>query len=102
MIIKVEFLELGGLVTVLFGDSYKSWEEQYAEYRRIFTCEPVNAWKSNAKWKGWGGLKWCEEKDFQHELNREGVQNGEPDNTNPRQYSEMVFEVMSLDKLPRK
>jgi len=95
-------MELGGLVTILFGNSYKSWKEQYSEYCRTFTCEPVKAWQSNAEWKGWGGLKWCEEKDFQHELNREGVQHDEPDNPYPRQYADMYFEEISLSKLPRK
>lgn len=108
MIIKVRFKEPSGTVegfveeTILFGNSYKKWQEQYIEYVRLFKAVPVQAWKSKAEWKGWGGLKWCRDEDFQEELNREGVQDGEQDNLNPRQYSEMLFEHISLDDLPKK
>ena len=90
---------------MLFGDSYKRWQLQFEEYVRIvkargFSIIPISAWKSKSEWIGWGGLKWCEESSFQEELNREGVQDGEPDNKNPRKYSDMKFVELSLSKLP--
>jgi hypothetical protein len=52
---------------------------------------PISVETSSDKWIGWGGLKWCPESLFQSQLNREGCQENEPDNPNPRQYSNMVF-----------
>jgi hypothetical protein len=87
--------------TILFGTSYKTWLDQIKDYsyrtqkwignKRHPTYKVVSVETSRAAWKSWGGLKWCEEKDFQEELNREGCQKGEPDNPNPRKYSEMKF-----------
>ena len=90
---------------MLFGDSYKKWFIQCEEYlcnhirwwdtNVIMECnirEVLKVEKSSSKWKGWGGLKWCQSYAFQEELNREGVQAGEPDNPKPRKYSEMSFE----------
>lgn len=105
MIIKVLFKIEDEQITMLFGDSYKRWQEQYTEYVRrvayIEKIEPIHAWKSKAAWKGFGGLKWCTAEGFQHELNREDVQDKEPDNPNPRKYADMKFEEMPLDKLPK-
>lgn len=91
--IKVVYeLSDGTTETVMFGDSYKTWQDQKREYERYYPDEKViEIWKSNSKWIGWGGLKWCLERNFQHELNREGVQDHEPDNPSPRQYSSFVF-----------
>lgn len=104
MIIKVKFkdLETNEFFTMLFGDSYKTWKEQFREYMQIYKGKvvPVECSKSLSEWKGFGGLKWCNEDSFQDELNREDVQNGEPDNPNPRQYSEMYFKEMSVSNLP--
>lgn len=104
MIIKVEFLDLeeGERYTMLFGDSYKSWKEQFREYIRLYKgkIQPMRAWKSLSAWKGFGGLKWCASIDFQKELNREGVQDGEPDNPKPRQYSKMRFTEIDINSLP--
>lgn len=98
MIIKIQFLnsKTGETFTMMFGNSYKKWREQVDEYMRMSRArneqiEPIKMWKSLSKWIAWGGLKWCNENDFQKELNREGVQMDEPDNKNPRKYSEMVF-----------
>lgn len=105
MIIKVQFRnKMGQTENILFGDSYKPWKMQYREYLRLavskdFGIEPVRVWKSKSAWIGWGGLKWVDEEYFQEELNREGVQEGEADNPNPRKYSEMSFEEISLTKL---
>lgn len=110
MIIKVE-LKIKGIkgatVVMLFGKSYKSWEQQYQEYCRMannqmsWVVEPVRVWKSNAKWIGWGGLKWCSEEAFQMALNREGCQEDDLDNPNPRNYSKMIFKEIPLSSLPK-
>jgi hypothetical protein len=55
---------------------------------------PVEAYKSKSEWIGWGGVKWCLEKDFQKLLNREGWQSGEPDAVAPRVYASFKFEPM--------
>lgn len=97
MIVKVLLKVKGEHSIMLFGNSYKTWQEQFEEYYKRLqrltdgNVEVIKAWSSKADWKGWGGLKWCEETEFQEELNREGCQHGEPDNVSPRKYSEMVF-----------
>ncbi len=93
MIIKVKFKQSdGGEYVMMFGDSYKRWQTQYEEFRRLYPKdEVIQRWISHSKWKGWGGLKWCSEENFQKELNREGCQDNEPDNPKPRQYSRMKF-----------
>lgn len=90
-------------VVILFGDSYKTWKMQFEEFYRRHCDEyrPVKVWWSSSKWKAWGGLKWCNEASFQEELNREGVQSGEPNNPKPRQYSRMKFYEWPLSKLPK-
>jgi len=84
----------GSQQVMMFGDSYKEWEEQKAEFERYKEhgkWQDIESWISNSKWKGWGGLKWCREEDFQEELNREGCQMSETDNPNPRQYADFKF-----------
>jgi hypothetical protein len=81
---------------MLCGNSYKTWDEQFKEFysywRNISDNKPIKIEVSKAKWKSWGGLKWCSEECFQGELDREGCQTeGEPDNPNPRQYKDMIF-----------
>jgi hypothetical protein len=78
--------------TMLFGNSYKKWFTQFEQYARMYsTFQVLEVSISQAEWKGWGGLKWCNETEFQEELNREGVQQNEPDNPKPRNYSKMEF-----------
>lgn len=114
MIIRITFKEKVGLergeFTMMFGDSYKKWQTQFCEFAfNYFKADPSRGWraedvipqlikaeKCKDKWIGWGGLKWCISDIFQKELNREGCQSGDPDNPNPRQYSQMVFEPMPL------
>lgn len=106
MIVRITFLDEEQMpFAMLFGDSYKTWEHQYQEYLWYMikwwdekTCTKrdlygvVKIEKCIDKWKTWGGLKWCHADDFQHELNREGCPySHSPDNSNPRQYSNMVF-----------
>lgn len=77
----------------LFGNSYKNWDCQFAEFCRIYNpIKVVSVETSKDEWIGWGGLKWCPATDFQNQLNREKCQYGEPDNPKPRQYSSMKFE----------
>lgn len=109
MILRITFLDRDGKnkFTMLFGNSYKKWHVQMIEFMGRYFCNDGKGWrkdkwigrilrveKSNAPWIGWGGLKWCEDKEFQEELNREGVQRNEPDNPNPRLYAEMDFVEM--------
>lgn len=101
-IVKVKFTGESENYTMLFGDSYKSWQEQYGEYCRLYPeLEPVYAWKSISRWIGWAGLKWCSEENFQQNLNREKCQDGDPDNPNPRKYSEMKFFEIPLPIIKR-
>lgn len=80
---------------MMFGNSYKPWDMQYDEY--VWMCKQngtelhlESVETSHSKWV-WGGLKWCPEERIQELLNREGCQDGEPDNPKPRQYSKMNF-----------
>lgn len=77
---------------MLFGNSYKDWKTQKKEYESTFPNEEaLSVKKSKQKWIGWGGLKWCQYKNLQHQLNREGCQEKEPDNPNPRKAEDFVF-----------
>jgi hypothetical protein len=92
MIVRIKLKTKNEVFTMMFGNSYKNWEEQFREY--CFTFKPIEIIQietSPEKWKGWGGLKWCNENEFQHELNMEGCQQNEPDNTKPRKYEYMRF-----------
>jgi hypothetical protein len=93
MIVRITLIEKGKEFTMLFGDSYKKWHVQFQEYvYRFHVSEVISLQTCNDKWKSWGGLKWCQDIDFQGELNTEGCQSSEPNNPNPRLYSNMVFE----------
>jgi hypothetical protein len=81
---------------MMFGNSYKPWEMQFEEYllmlKRNNTLEDVeDVTVSDSSWISWGGLKWCSEENFQHQLNREGCQSSEENNPNSRQYGQMRF-----------
>lgn len=93
MIVRVRFSD--GKV-MMFGNSYKPWNMQFEEFvlwmernNKLESVEEVHI--SDSPWVSWGGLKWCAEDSFQHQLNREGCQVEEPDNLNPRQYKDMYF-----------
>jgi|LGVF01.2.fsa_nt_gb hypothetical protein len=101
MIVKIQFKED---LIMLFGNSYKDFDEQLEEYVRLHKKTlpyPEIVYESQSKWKGWGGLKWCAEENFQQELNREGCQSSEPDNSNPRKYSEMKFYTPSTKTIKK-
>lgn len=93
MIVKIKFkTEDDKEYTMMFGDSYKKWYVQFEEYVKLhkaYNCIDVSVSKS--KWIGWGGLKWCNENEFQYELNREGRQEYETDNHKSRKYLQMSF-----------
>lgn len=57
---------------MLFGDSYKRWWTQMAEYCRDIREQPESIRVSKSKWISFGGLKWCSEQSFQLELDEEG------------------------------
>ncbi len=91
-------------MVVLTGTSYKHWIDQAVEYIYRNFGDKNHGWHfsdiedleievehSFSKWKSWGGLKWCIPELFQGELNREGVQQNEPDNPKPRQYKDFKF-----------
>lgn len=87
-----------GDITMLFGDSYKGWDEQFEEYIHKFsgtTTAVLGIEESSEDWVAWGGLKWCEEDAAQNLLNREGCQAGDPDNPNPRIYADFKFSPAS-------
>ncbi|MDQ0255461.1 hypothetical protein J2S74_002843 [Evansella vedderi] len=91
MIVRITF---SNNLVMLFGNSYKTWEEQFKDYYLLFKDElpkPENVEVTWSKWISFGGLKWCSHENFQSQLNREGVQGDEPDNPNPRSYAEMNF-----------
>lgn len=93
MIVKIKIKDKENKeYTMLFGNSYKKWFTQFEEYAQIHPpFEVIEVSISKENWKSWGGLKWCRENQFQEELNREGVQNNEPDNPKPRDFSKMEF-----------
>lgn len=103
MIVKIKILDVDNKEFVmLFGTSYKNYLDQIRDFfyrsQEWINHMPhpaysiLNIETSKSRWMGWGGLKWCEEKDFQEHLNREGCQYNDPDNPRPRQYSKMKFE----------
>lgn len=102
MIIKMKILDIDQKeYCFLFGTSYKTYLHQIQDFayrtQKWMNHLPHPAFEilsievSKSMWKSWGGLKWCLEENFQHELNREGCQSDDPDNPKPRQYSKMKF-----------
>ena len=88
MIVKITF---DNDTIMLFGNSYKPWAMQFNEYMCYCKAKPIKFESSKDKWIGWGGLKWCHSERFQIQLNKEGCQEDEPDNPNPRIYANMKF-----------
>ena len=93
MIIKIKIQDKEEkFFTMLFGNSYKKWQTQFQEYAiKYAPLDVISVYVSRSEWKSWGGLKWCNENEFQEELNREGVQSNEPENPKPRIYADMIF-----------
>lgn len=96
MIVKITFRDLENKkFTMMFGTSYKNWFTQCEEFiqnnitwwddKNILTCNISMVYsveKSTSKWIGMGGLKWCDEENFQENLDGEGCH---------RKYKDMVF-----------
>ena len=58
---------------MLFGDSYKSWLQQFIEYAQTYRSDKIADIKtSDDDWISFGGLKWCSYDKFQIELDKEG------------------------------
>ena len=93
MIVRIELKFDGNeQLAMLFGNSYKTWDIQFAEYCRIHhPVSVLSAQSSPKEWIGWGGLKWCGHDSFQLHLNRVGCQHGDPDNPNPRKSEDISF-----------
>jgi hypothetical protein len=93
--VKVSFTD--GRI-VMFGTSYKPWKMQFEEFvfgelRKKSLHSVAHVEISDEPWVSWGGLKWCDESCFQQQLNREGCQESDADNPNPRQYVDLSFYV---------
>jgi len=58
--------------TMLFGDSYKRWWDQLAEYCQTFKKPRPSVEISSTAWIGFGGVKWCSFASLQVELDEEG------------------------------
>ena len=87
MIIQIKFNEDR---VMLFGDSYKTWQEQLKEYCYLHkTFDWEDAWISKQKWIEKGGLKWCSKEDFPKLLQ-------EREN---REYKNISFDLVYDDKL---
>lgn len=89
MIVCIKFKNEIEEFSMLFGDSYKLWYEQLAEYMFITKLRPYKPYHvhySKSKWISYGGLKWCCLDNFQEEL----------DNSNDkRKFDDFCFENAS-------
>ena len=76
MTVKIKLKQLDNqTTTMLFGDSYKSWHTQFAEFVRANKpIEVLEAHSSSEPWISYGGLKWCELSEFSGCLTEEGEQ----------------------------
>jgi len=78
MIVKIKMNIANEPITMMFGNSYKTWDDQFTEYFRLITrnrkqsLTVLDIETSNADWIGYGGLKWCAWESFQDCLNNEG------------------------------
>jgi len=67
--VKVTFM---GGHEMLFGNSYRDWDDQLNEYCSTFNHVPVRIVSSHSPWVSFGGLKWCEPSQLQQQLDDEG------------------------------
>lgn len=97
VIVKLKLKFETKIETILFGNSYKNWDQQFREFCWIYKpIEILSAESSKEKWISWGGLKWCDFDIFQDELNREDCEENEPDNPDPRKIEEFVFNTNKI------
>ena len=58
---------------MVFGTSYRTWDDQLGEYCRRFKKVPYRVEMADVEWVGYGGLKWAEwGQAFEKELHEEG------------------------------
>ena len=91
MIIRITTIRDGITQEILFGNSYKDWQEQFAEFVSMRPNKGLsigNVQVSKEKWIGYGGLKWCSESSFQNCLDEEAKGLKKP----VRVYANMHFE----------
>lgn len=76
--VKVQFTTDEETYTMVFGDSYKTWQMQLQEYiyylkrkDRKFTINKLD--KSSEKFRQ-NGLKWCDIKEYQGELTEDALE----------------------------
>lgn len=59
---------------MLFGNSYKTWQQQFREYLLTKRVDGVEmAAYSPFRWIEVGGLKWCNVIEWHEELEKEGL-----------------------------
>lgn len=66
--------ESGVILQMMFGDSYKTWKQQRREYEGMTQFKGwkrIKVERSYSPWIGFGGLKWCDWRDFQDALDTE-------------------------------
>jgi hypothetical protein len=103
MITKIKFKDLFGKEwSMLFGNSYKDWKDQFEEYvfnlnhwwdsKQMTKCgifRIVEVESCRDKWFQSGGLKWCSDENAQEQLNIEAELLRL---ANPRKYQNLKFE----------
>ena len=81
---------------MLFGDSYKKWFDQLAEFCAVFKMPRPYVELSPAKWIAYGGLKWCQEHQLQEALDHEAKGRKAADFTGWRRLS--LIEERTMEK----
>ena len=67
--VKVKFVSG---IEMLFGNSYRTWDDQLEEYCGMTRQIPEWLTYSPQPWVSFGGLKWCAPENFQGQLDKEG------------------------------
>lgn len=73
MIVCIKFQAEYEEFSMLFGNSYKKWYDQLAEYMFITKLKPYKPYYvlySKKEWISYGGLKWCSLDNFEEELEK--------------------------------
>jgi len=70
--IRACFEDHTGPYVMMFGTSYKTWWDQLEEFCRLYKTKPKDVTICRKEWISFGGLKWCDEMNFQGELDKEG------------------------------
>lgn len=70
--IRAYFEDHTGPYAMMFGTSYRTWWDQLEEFCRLYKTKPKEVTISRKEWIGFGGLKWCQDTEFQSQLDIEG------------------------------